>query len=130
MCKSQQIYTSSQKVKTEHPFDTFRRHRIFSLPESFCVWSDGPSCSPLQSLARVFAGMSDGLVAVYSLLEDLPVEGETYLCSHTFNKTVFTLKDSDPRQKPYPVRSMALVSSGSQVSRNISSLSHMRVFTF
>ncbi|KAM3876631.1 leucine-rich repeat serine/threonine-protein kinase 1 [Diretmus argenteus] len=68
-----------------------------------------------QNLARVFAGMSDGLVAVYSLVEDLPVDGETYLCSHTLNKTVFGLEDSDPRQKPYPVRSMALVSSGSQL---------------
>ncbi|KAM8762163.1 leucine-rich repeat serine/threonine-protein kinase 1 [Acanthopagrus schlegelii] len=68
-----------------------------------------------QSLARVFAGMSDGLVAAYSLVEDLPVEGETYLCSHTLNKTVFGLKDSDPRQRPYPVGSMALVGSGSQL---------------
>uniref|UniRef100_UPI0037E88571 leucine-rich repeat serine/threonine-protein kinase 1 n=1 Tax=Semicossyphus pulcher TaxID=241346 RepID=UPI0037E88571 len=68
-----------------------------------------------QSLARVFAGMSDGLVAVYSLVEDLPLEGETYLCSHTLNKTVFGLKDSDPRQRPCPVRSMALVGSGSQL---------------
>ncbi|XP_060898698.1 leucine-rich repeat serine/threonine-protein kinase 1 isoform X1 [Labrus mixtus] len=68
-----------------------------------------------QSLAQVFAGMSDGLLAVYSIVEDLPVDGETYLCSHTLNKTVFGLKDSDPRQRPYPVRSMALVSSGSQL---------------
>ncbi|XP_034413570.1 leucine-rich repeat serine/threonine-protein kinase 1 isoform X4 [Cyclopterus lumpus] len=68
-----------------------------------------------QSLARVFAGMSDGLVAVYSLVDDLPLEDETYLCSHTLNKSVFALKDSDPRQRPYPVRSMALVSSGSQL---------------
>ncbi|GLD55646.1 leucine-rich repeat serine/threonine-protein kinase 1 [Lates japonicus] len=68
-----------------------------------------------QSLARVFAGMSDGLLVVYSLVEELPLEGETYLCSHTLNKTVFGLKDSDPRQRPYPVRSMALVSSGSQL---------------
>ncbi|KAM4592288.1 leucine-rich repeat serine/threonine-protein kinase 1 isoform 1-T1 [Odontesthes bonariensis] len=68
-----------------------------------------------QSLAKVFAGMSDGLVTVYSLVEELPLEGETYLCSHTLNKTVFGLKDSDPRQRPYPVRSMALVSSGSQL---------------
>ncbi|XP_044045411.1 leucine-rich repeat serine/threonine-protein kinase 1 isoform X2 [Siniperca chuatsi] len=68
-----------------------------------------------QNLARVFAGMSDGLVAVYSLVEDLPLEGEAYLCSHTLNKTVFGLKDTDPRQRPYPVRSMALVSSGSQL---------------
>lgn len=71
----------------------------------------------MKNLARVFAGMSDGLVAVYSLVEDLPLDGETYLCSHTLNKTVFALKDSDPRQRPYPVRSMALVNSGSQVSR-------------
>lgn len=68
-----------------------------------------------QSLPRVFAGMSDGLVAAYSLVDDLPLDGETYLCSHTLNKTVFGLKDSDPRQRPYPVRSMALVSSGSQL---------------
>ncbi|MEQ2291646.1 Leucine-rich repeat serine/threonine-protein kinase 1, partial [Ameca splendens] len=68
-----------------------------------------------QSLAKVFAGMSDGLVAVYTLVDDLPLDGETYLCSHTLNKTVFGLKDSDPRQRPYPVRSMALVSSGSQL---------------
>nr|XP_020479276.1 leucine-rich repeat serine/threonine-protein kinase 1 [Monopterus albus] len=68
-----------------------------------------------QNLARVFAGMSDGLVAVYSLVEDLPLEGETYLCSHTLNKTVFGLKDSDPRQRPYPVRSMTLVNSDSQL---------------
>ncbi|XP_040888792.1 leucine-rich repeat serine/threonine-protein kinase 1 isoform X2 [Toxotes jaculatrix] len=68
-----------------------------------------------QNRAKVFAGMSDGLVAVYSLVDDLPQYGETYLCSHTLNKTVFGLKDSDPRQRPYPVRSMALVSSGSQL---------------
>ncbi|XP_034536413.1 leucine-rich repeat serine/threonine-protein kinase 1 isoform X2 [Notolabrus celidotus] len=68
-----------------------------------------------QSLAQVFAGMSDGLVAVYSLVEDLPLDGETYLCSHTLNKTVFGLNDSDPRQRLYPVRSMALVGSGSQI---------------
>ncbi|KAM4602503.1 leucine-rich repeat serine/threonine-protein kinase 1 [Polymixia lowei] len=68
-----------------------------------------------QTLARVFAGMSDGLVAVYSMVEDLPLEGETYLCSHTLNKTMFGLGDSDPRQRPYPVKSMTLVSSGSQL---------------
>uniref|UniRef100_A0A3P8RJX0 non-specific serine/threonine protein kinase n=1 Tax=Amphiprion percula TaxID=161767 RepID=A0A3P8RJX0_AMPPE len=68
-----------------------------------------------QSLAKVFAGMSDGLVAVYSVVEDLPLDGETYVCSHTLNKTIFGLKDSDPRQRPFPVRSMALVSSGSQL---------------
>ncbi|XP_054916004.1 leucine-rich repeat serine/threonine-protein kinase 1 isoform X2 [Poeciliopsis prolifica] len=68
-----------------------------------------------QSLAKVFAGMSDGLVAVYTLVDDLPLDGEMYLCSHTLNKTVFGLKDSDPRQRPYPIRSMVLLSSGSQL---------------
>lgn len=59
--------------------------------------------------------MSDGLVAVYSVVNGLPVEGEAYLCSHTLNKTAFGLKDSDPRQRAYPVRSMVLLSAGSQV---------------
>lgn len=59
--------------------------------------------------------MSDGLLAVYSLVEDLPLEGEAYLCCHTLNKTTFGLKDSDPRQMCYPVRAMVLVSSGSRV---------------
>ncbi|XP_028981151.1 leucine-rich repeat serine/threonine-protein kinase 1 isoform X2 [Esox lucius] len=68
-----------------------------------------------QTQARVFMGMSDGLVAVYSLEDDMPVDGETYLCSHTLNKTVFGMEDSDHRQRPYPVRSMALVHSGSQL---------------
>lgn len=70
--------------------------------------------------------MSDGLVAVYTLLEDLPVDGEIYVCSHTINKTVFGLKDSDPRQRPYPIRTMALVSGGSQVSRKSTSR-HRRI---
>ncbi|XP_038548531.1 leucine-rich repeat serine/threonine-protein kinase 1 isoform X2 [Micropterus salmoides] len=85
----------------------------FSCPAIITCLFPVPAREP--NLARMFAGMSDGLVAVYSLVEDLPLEGETYLCSHTLNKTVFGLKDSDPRQRPYPVRSMALVSSGSQL---------------
>ncbi|KAM6981427.1 leucine-rich repeat serine/threonine-protein kinase 1 isoform 2-T2 [Aplochiton taeniatus] len=68
-----------------------------------------------QTLGRVLVGMSDGLVAVYTLLEDMPLEGETYVCSHTLNKTVFGLEDSDPRQRPYPVSRMVLVCSGSQL---------------
>lgn len=72
--------------------------------------------------------MSDGLVAVYSLLNGLPVEGEAYLCSHTLNKTMFGLKDSDPRQNPYPVRSMVLVSSGSQVGRRLFNIRSGGVF--
>lgn len=68
-----------------------------------------------QNLAQVFGGMSDGLLVVYSLLDDLPLEGETYLCCHTLNKTSFGLTDSDPRQMSYPVGAMVLVSRGSQV---------------
>ncbi|KAG9352285.1 hypothetical protein JZ751_020698 [Albula glossodonta] len=68
-----------------------------------------------ETLALVFVGMADGLVAVYTLVNDMPLEGETYLCSHSLNKSVFHLEDDDPRQKPYPVRSMVLVRSGSEV---------------
>uniref|UniRef100_A0A3P8VNF9 non-specific serine/threonine protein kinase n=1 Tax=Cynoglossus semilaevis TaxID=244447 RepID=A0A3P8VNF9_CYNSE len=74
-----------------------------------------PVPAPQQSLDRVFAGMSDGLVTVYSLLDHLPLDGETYLCSHTLNKTTFGLKDSDPRQRPFAVKTMAVVSGGSQL---------------
>ena len=45
--------------------------------------------------------MADGLVAVYTLVDDMPVEGEAYVCSHTLNKSLFGLEDSDPRQRPY-----------------------------
>ncbi|XP_028999543.1 leucine-rich repeat serine/threonine-protein kinase 1 isoform X2 [Betta splendens] len=87
--------------------------RRFSCPAIItCLF---PVPAREQSFARMFAGMFDGLVAVYSLLDDLPLEGETYLCSHTLNRTVFGLKDSDPRQRSYPVKSMALVSRGSQL---------------
>lgn len=73
-------------------------------------------------------GMSDGLVAVYSLMDDMPVEGETYLCSHTLNTTMFGMEDSDPRQRPYPVRSMVLVHSGSQVGIDISAYHDMPIY--
>ncbi|CAL9701299.1 unnamed protein product [Knipowitschia caucasica] len=63
-----------------------------------------------QSLGRVVAGMSDGLVAVYSLLNDLPLDGETYLCSHSINKAL-GVSESDLRQKAYPVRAMVLLGS-------------------
>ncbi|XP_024117548.1 leucine-rich repeat serine/threonine-protein kinase 1 isoform X3 [Oryzias melastigma] len=76
----------------------------------FCHVPDGE-----QNLAQVFGGMSDGLLVVYSLLDDLPLEGETYLCCHTLNKTSFGLTDSDPRQMSYPVGAMVLVSRGSQL---------------
>ncbi|KAJ0056500.1 hypothetical protein NL108_008347, partial [Boleophthalmus pectinirostris] len=62
----------------------------------------------LQTLCRVFAGMSDGLVAVYSLLNDLPLDGETYLCSHSINKAL-GVDEMDLRQKAYPVSAMVLL---------------------
>ncbi|XP_064192700.1 leucine-rich repeat serine/threonine-protein kinase 1 isoform X1 [Anguilla rostrata] len=68
-----------------------------------------------DTLPLVFVGMADGLVAVYTLVNDMPLDGETYLCSHTLNKSVFKLEDDDPRLKPYPVRSMVLAHSGSEV---------------
>ncbi|XP_067257484.1 leucine-rich repeat serine/threonine-protein kinase 1 isoform X3 [Chanodichthys erythropterus] len=68
-----------------------------------------------ESLPQVFAGMSDGLIAVYSLVDDMPVEGETYICSHTINKHLLRMDDLDPRQRPYPVRSIVPVSTGSEV---------------
>uniref|UniRef100_A0A672SBT3 non-specific serine/threonine protein kinase n=1 Tax=Sinocyclocheilus grahami TaxID=75366 RepID=A0A672SBT3_SINGR len=68
-----------------------------------------------ESLPQVFAGMSDGLVVVYSLVDDMPVEGETYICSHTINKHLLNMDDSDPRQRPYAVRSIVPVCTGSEV---------------
>ncbi|XP_016091570.1 leucine-rich repeat serine/threonine-protein kinase 1-like [Sinocyclocheilus grahami] len=68
-----------------------------------------------ESLAQVFAGMSDGLVVVYSLVDDIPVEGESYICSHTINKHLLNMEDSDPRQRPYAVRNIVPVRSGSEV---------------
>uniref|UniRef100_A0A8C1WB48 non-specific serine/threonine protein kinase n=1 Tax=Cyprinus carpio TaxID=7962 RepID=A0A8C1WB48_CYPCA len=68
-----------------------------------------------QSLPQMFAGMSDGLVVVYSLVDDMPVEGETYICSHTINKHLLNMEDSDPRQRPYAVCSIVPVRTGSEV---------------
>uniref|UniRef100_A0A8C1GD81 non-specific serine/threonine protein kinase n=1 Tax=Cyprinus carpio TaxID=7962 RepID=A0A8C1GD81_CYPCA len=68
-----------------------------------------------ESLPQVFTGMSDGLVVVYSLVDDMPVEGETYICSHTINKHMLNMEDSDPRQRPYAVRSIVPVCTGSEV---------------
>lgn len=59
--------------------------------------------------------MADGLVAVYALVDDMPVEGEIYVCSHTLNKSMFGMEDLDPRQRPYPVRSIVPVRTGSEV---------------
>lgn len=59
--------------------------------------------------------MADGLVSVHTLVDDMPTDGETYLCSHSLNKSEFGLRDDDPRQNPYPVRCMAQVRSGSEL---------------
>lgn len=74
-----------------------------------------PSRPSLQALPLVFVGMADGLLAVYMLCDDMPLDGETYLCSHTVNRSQFQLEDTDPRQRPYPVLSMALVRGDSEV---------------
>ncbi|XP_048886812.1 leucine-rich repeat serine/threonine-protein kinase 1 isoform X1 [Brienomyrus brachyistius] len=68
-----------------------------------------------EALPLVFVGMADGLLAVYMLCDDMPLDGETYLCSHTVNRSQFQLEDTDPRQRPYPVLSMALVRGDSEV---------------
>ncbi|KAI2662979.1 Leucine-rich repeat serine/threonine-protein kinase 1 [Labeo rohita] len=45
----------------------------------------------------------------------MPMEGETYICSHTINKHLLNMEDSDPRQRPYAVRSIVPVRTGSEV---------------
>lgn len=69
----------------------------------------------VQSPPQVFAGMADGLISVYTLVDDLPLEGEAYVCSHTVNKSLLGMEDLDPRQRPYPVKSIVPVRSGSEV---------------
>lgn len=59
--------------------------------------------------------MADGLIAVYTLVDDLPLEGVAYVCSHTVNKSLLAMEDLDPRQRPYPVKSIVPIRSGSEV---------------
>ncbi|MGH0153992.1 UNVERIFIED_CONTAM: hypothetical protein FKN15_000672 [Acipenser sinensis] len=68
-----------------------------------------------KTLPLVFVGMADGLVAVYTLINDFPDESQSYLCSHTLNKSIFKISDDDPRQNPYPVKVMMLVKSGLEI---------------
>ncbi|XP_041074773.1 leucine-rich repeat serine/threonine-protein kinase 1-like isoform X1 [Polyodon spathula] len=68
-----------------------------------------------KTLPLVFVGMADGLVTAYTLINNLPHESQSYLCSHTLNKSIFKISDDDPRQKPYPVKVMVLVKSGSEI---------------
>ncbi|KAM9183729.1 leucine-rich repeat serine/threonine-protein kinase 1-like [Dugong dugon] len=63
----------------------------------------------------VLAGLSDGLVAVFPVSRGAPDDSCCYLCSHTANRSVFSIPDEDVRQNPYPVRAMEVVNSGSEV---------------
>lgn len=63
----------------------------------------------------VLAGLSDGLVAVFSVSQGLPGDNCSYLCSHTANRSKFHISDDDPRQNPYPVRAMEVTNSGAEV---------------
>ncbi|OXB68958.1 hypothetical protein ASZ78_003427 [Callipepla squamata] len=63
----------------------------------------------------VLAGMSDGLVAVFSVAQGIPADTCSYLCSHTANRSKFNIADDDPRQNPYPVRAMEIANSGTEV---------------
>ncbi|XP_075414060.1 leucine-rich repeat serine/threonine-protein kinase 1 isoform X1 [Tenrec ecaudatus] len=63
----------------------------------------------------VLAGLADGLVAVFPLARGVPDDSCSYLCSHTANRSKFSISDEDARQNPYPVWAMEVVNSGSEV---------------
>lgn len=63
----------------------------------------------------MLAGLSDGLVAVFSVARGIPEDSCSYLCSHTANRSKFNILDSDPRQNPYPVKAMEITNSGAEV---------------
>lgn len=63
----------------------------------------------------VFAGLADGLVAVFTVAQGIPVDSGSYICSHTANKSTFKIADDDPRQNPYPVQAMQVTTSTSEV---------------
>ncbi|KAG8516285.1 Leucine-rich repeat serine/threonine-protein kinase 1 [Galemys pyrenaicus] len=63
----------------------------------------------------VLAGLADGLVAVFAVVRGAPDDSCSYLCSHTANRSTFSIPDDDARQNPYPVRAMEVVNSGSEV---------------
>ncbi|XP_029431041.1 leucine-rich repeat serine/threonine-protein kinase 1 isoform X2 [Rhinatrema bivittatum] len=68
-----------------------------------------------KNCCLVFAGLSDGLVAVFSVVRGIPDANCSYICSHTANRSMFKISDEDPRQNRYPVRAMETANSGSQV---------------
>ncbi|XP_012588205.1 PREDICTED: leucine-rich repeat serine/threonine-protein kinase 1 isoform X2 [Condylura cristata] len=63
----------------------------------------------------VLAGLADGLVAVFPVVRGAPEDSCSYLCSHTANRSKFSITDEDARQNPYPVKAMEVVNSGSEV---------------
>lgn len=69
----------------------------------------------LQNSYLVLAGLADGLVALFSVVRGAPNDSCSYLCSHTANRSKFSIPDDDVRQNPYPVRAMEVVNSGSEV---------------
>uniref|UniRef100_A0A671L169 non-specific serine/threonine protein kinase n=1 Tax=Sinocyclocheilus anshuiensis TaxID=1608454 RepID=A0A671L169_9TELE len=103
------IYSLKEMCPLSHP------QKLLSCPAVVTCLFLLPARKEVSSLPQVFAGMSDGLVVVYSLVDDMPVEGETYICSHTINKHLLNMEDSDPRQRPYAVRSIVPVCTGSEV---------------
>uniref|UniRef100_A0A673KFU9 non-specific serine/threonine protein kinase n=1 Tax=Sinocyclocheilus rhinocerous TaxID=307959 RepID=A0A673KFU9_9TELE len=103
------IYSLKEMCPLSHP------QKLLSCPAVVTCLFLLPTRKEVSSLPQVFAGMSDGLVVVYSLVDDMPLEGETYICSHTINKHLLNMEDSDPRQRPYAVRSIVPVCTGSEV---------------
>lgn len=73
-----------------------------------------PVFSP-QNSYLVLAGLADGLVAVFSVVRGAPDDSCSYLCSHTANRSKFNIPDDDVRQNLYPVKTMEVVNSGSEV---------------
>ncbi|EPQ10685.1 Leucine-rich repeat serine/threonine-protein kinase 1 [Myotis brandtii] len=63
----------------------------------------------------VLAGLADGLVAAFPVVRGAPEDSCSYLCSHTANRSKFSIPDEDVRQNPYPVTAMEVVNSGSEV---------------
>uniref|UniRef100_A0AAY4E7H3 non-specific serine/threonine protein kinase n=1 Tax=Denticeps clupeoides TaxID=299321 RepID=A0AAY4E7H3_9TELE len=98
-------------LKEMCPLSNPQKHLSFPAVVT-CIF---PVPAGKEALPLVFVGMADGLVAVYTLVDDMPEDGETYICSHSLNKTQFGLEDSDPRQKPYPVCCMTLTKGGTEL---------------
>ncbi|XP_036211675.1 leucine-rich repeat serine/threonine-protein kinase 1 isoform X3 [Myotis myotis] len=63
----------------------------------------------------LLAGLADGLVAAFPVVRGAPEDSCSYLCSHTANRSKFSIPDEDVRQNPYPVTAMEVVNSGSEV---------------